>query len=496
MKCASPCFYLKLENSDDRCCNFLDSRVRLVATILSIIASLLIITGAIAAVVLFGSQLGLLYSTIIIGLSVAIGVLLFSASLRCFTCCALVSRSQHISENIVRSYVQDLGSPQVSSTSSETTETVEQHLRDVLSECSQARVGYQDLINQRDESIIRLYAAREAYETANADYQRFADQSANVEDCRSISRECQECFTTLREKCLEYVQSVQAYEGILQQISSMHNLLDFQKVASAYEQVNTLLREREGNAQTRICALESQLSLRNRDLEQLSQMENELQSSIQELQRTQETNHGTIRALQIRLEEVGKSRDNLHNTRFLEVGNESRQHIRQLLSADDECSQDPSLQEQNRRLKLTLGLYHKMFENMETRLGPQYYTSRIATSGSEGLLREFLGNPEQYTRGEVNTIVSQYFEDERGNQQREVSNLRERIAQQDLEIRDLRNQILEGLGRNPESHRDLNATSLDIIDMTLEEDTIHNIVIADEDEFMDALDNPTNSNDR
>ncbi|QVE49334.1 IncA family protein [Chlamydia crocodili] len=491
MKCASPCFYLKSENSDDRCCNFLDSRVRLVATILSIIASLLIVTGAIAAVVLFGLQLGLLYSTIIIGLSVAIGVLLFSASLRCFTCCALVSRSQHISENIARPYVHDSGFPQRSSTSCENAEKIEQHLRDVVSECAQARVAYQDLINQRDESITSLRIAREAYESADADYQRLSGQFVNMEGNRSINQECQECFITLRERCLDYIQSVHAYEAILEQISSMHNLLDFQKIASAYEQVNILLREREENSQERICALENQLSLRNRDLEQLSQMENELQISIRELQRTHEANQGTIRALQIRLEEVGKSRGILDNTPFLEVGDESRQHIEQTLSRH-ESSRDQGLQEENRRLKLTLGLYHKMFENIETRLGPQYYESRIASSDSEGLLREFLGNSEQYTRGEVDTMVSQYFENERGNQQKEVSSLREQVAQQDREIHNLRMQIVEGSERNAGIRRDLNTTSLDIIDMTLEENTIQDIIIIDGDEFMDASENPIN----
>ncbi|MEF9497016.1 IncA family protein [Chlamydia sp. 04-14] len=495
MKCASPCFYLKLENSDDRCCNFLDSRVRLIATIVSIIASLLIVAGAIATIVLFGSQLGLLYSTIIIGVSVAIGVLLFSASFRCFTCCALIPRSPHISENTPRSYVHDSETSQISSTPYENRERVEQHLQDVLSEYDQAHTAYQDLISQRERSITRLRTAREAYDNANADYQRFADQYANVEDLTSISQRSQECFTTLREKCLEYVESAYAHEGILEQISAMHDLLDFQKVASAYEQVNTLLREREENSQERICALENQLTLRNRDLEELSKMESELQSSIRELQKTHEANQGTIRALQIRLEEVSKSKGVLDNAPFLEVGGEFGTHVRQTLSTH-ELSQDQGLQEENRRLKLTLGLYHKMFEDIETRLGPQYYQSRIACSDSEGLLRQFLGNPDQYTREQVDTILSQYFEDAIGNQQREVSSLRDWIAVQSNEIHNLRAQIVEISQRNTGTHRDLNTTSLDILDMTLEEDVVHNIVTADDDEFIDAFENPPHSSER
>lgn len=271
MKCASPCFYLKSENSDERCYNFLDSRVRVVATILSIVASLLIIIGAIAAVVLFGSQLGLLYSTIIIGLSVAIGVLLFSASFRCFTCCALVSRFQHSSSRL------RIDDP----VSDETTENIERHLRDVISEYAESRDAYQDLMNQKEQSAIGLHAARAAYESADAEYQRLAEQPA-VDG--NISLECQAGLMTSREKCLEYIQTVHAYEGILEQISSMNNLLEFQKVTSAYEQVGVVLRQKAEDAQARERVLESQLDLRTKDFERLSQLERDLRSSIGELE--------------------------------------------------------------------------------------------------------------------------------------------------------------------------------------------------------------------
>ncbi|QDE37005.1 MULTISPECIES: hypothetical protein [Chlamydia] len=44
MKCISPCFYLKLGNSEGCCCNFSASRVHFLMTIVSLTASLLITT--------------------------------------------------------------------------------------------------------------------------------------------------------------------------------------------------------------------------------------------------------------------------------------------------------------------------------------------------------------------------------------------------------------------------------------------------------------------
>ncbi|WP_375793960.1 IncA family protein [Chlamydia sp. 12-01] len=468
MRCASPCFYSKSEDSNDRCCNFLGTRAQLVATIVSIVASLLIITGAVVVVILFGSQLGVLYSTIIIGLSVAIGVLLFSVSLRCFTCCALVSRSQHISGNTVRPYINDEKPEETSSDLNRSVE-IEENLNDVLLEYAQARSVYQDLVDQKNAVKIQLDTAKEAYESAYLNYQKFEQQC--LTDNNVISEELRKSFFVLREKCSEYVRAIHIYEGVLQEISATHYLSGFQRAASMYENIHILSREKETEAQTRIHTLENQLSVRARDIERLSLMEKELRSSLGELQSAHEASKGTIRALQMRLEEVSKTKEDLKNTPFIKIGGEVGQNITQILQPDD-LKKIQSLQEENNKLKLTLALYYKTLENINSRKESQ--NQQVG----EDLLIEPLENPEQYTKEQVEIMLSRYFEDERESREKEVASLRERVSQQSSEITSLRSQISKSM---------YDVTTLETVDMMLEEDITYDMVI-DSDEFVDARD--------
>ncbi|WP_366223656.1 IncA family protein [Chlamydia buteonis] len=475
MKCVSPCFYLKLENSEDRCCNFPDSRVHFLTTIVSLIASLLIITGAIAAVILFGAQLGVLCSTVIMGISVAIGVLLFSASLKCFSCHAVISQSQRFSENIPRSYVNDSRFSEATALTEESVEAIERELRTLLSEHEQERLAYQCFISQRDLAKISMDSAREEFDNAYTDFQRFQGLLI-VEDGSNLSNECQESLSRFREKSMDYGRSIRRYEDLLQQIQSHQDLIDFRKIAPVYEQVRVLLQARD-EAQTRIRSLEDALSLRNREFAILSSMGRDLQSSIEKLQNTQTVNQGTIRALQMRLEEVGKNRNSLEEAPFLIIGGGAEEHIRETLLSDNALNIHP-LEEENQKLKRTLALYYRMIERMETRFGQQGHSMLVETSTSQGFLRKFVGNSEEYTREQVGALIASHFEDERENQQREVMRLRELTSQQAQEIADLRSEFLR-LGDTV-----FEATNLNIIDMNLEEDTVHNIVIV-EDHFAD-----------
>ncbi|AGE75378.1 TMH family membrane protein [Chlamydia psittaci Mat116] len=473
MKCVSPCFYLKSENSEDRCCNFSDSRVHVLTTIISLIASLLIITGAIAAVVLFGTQLGVLYSTVIIGISVAIGVLLFSASLKCFSCHAVISQSQRFSEDTPRSHIHDSRPSEAPALTEESIDAIERELRTLMSEHEQERLNHQYFVSQRDLAKISMDSAREEFDNAYTDFQRFQELLI-VGDCGNLGSDCQESLSRLREKSLNYARSLQCYEDLLQQLHSHQDLIDFRKIAPVHEKVRILLQARD-EAQTRIRSLEDALSLRNRDFAALSSMESDLQSSIEKLQNTQTVNQGTIRALQMRLEEVGQNRDSLAEAPFLVIGGGAEEHIRETLLSGNALNVH-ALEEENQKLKRTLALYYRIMERVETRFGSQYHSMLMENSMSPSFL--ILEESEEYTREEVGAMIASYFDHERESQQKELLRLRELTSQQTQEIANLRSEFSR-LGNTV-----FEGTNLDTIDMSLEEDTVHNIVTA-EDHFSD-----------
>ncbi|CAH64214.1 TMH family membrane protein [Chlamydia abortus] len=469
MKSVSPCFYLKLENSEDRCCHFSDSRVHFLTTIVSLIASLLIITGAIAAVILFGTQLGVLYSTVIIGVSVAIGVLLFSASLQCFSCPAVVSQSQRFSEDNPRSHIHDSKLSEATTLTEESVEAIERELHTLLSEYEQERLAYECCISQRNLVKISMDSAKEEFDNAYADVQRL-HRLFTAEDSNNLSNECQESLSRYREKSIDYARSIQRYEDLFQQMHSHQDLMHFQKIAPIHERVHILLQERD-ESQTRIRALEDALSLRNRDLVVLSSMDTDLQSSIKKLQNTQTVNQGTIRALQTRLEEVEKNRNSLEEAPFLVIGRESEGHSREIVLPDNIINVR-SLEEENEKLKRTLAFYYRMVERMETRFESQSPSMLTETATSQDFL--MIANSEEYTRKQVGAMIASYFEDERESQQRELIRLRELSSQQAQEIADLRSGFLRSGDTISED------TNLDIIDMSLEEDTVHNVVVAED----------------
>ncbi|SFZ99607.1 TMH family membrane protein [Chlamydia abortus] len=109
---------------------------------------------------------------------------------------------------------------------------------------------------------------------------------------------------------------------------------------------------------------------------------------------------------------------------------------------------------------------------METRFESQSPSMLTETATSQDFL--MIANSEEYTRKQVGAMIASYFEDERESQQRELIRLRELSSQQAQEIADLRSGFLRSGDTISED------TNLDIIDMSLEEDTVHNVVVAED----------------
>ncbi|BAE80987.1 hypothetical protein [Chlamydia felis Fe/C-56] len=251
MVCASLCCYLKSENSEKRCCNFSASRVRLVATIVSVMVSLLMLSGAITLAILFGAQLGILYSTVIIGLSVVIGILLITASLKCFTCLALVPQSPRISGQALRGCGEDMEAQHISVGALEDFDTIETALSSELLEYSQKDPAYQDLEDKLARVKENLAAAKIAFAIAAEECRRLENLCKDVEADASINSQYRESSLALWRACLEHVQALQAYECCLDQLSDMHQLNDSQRVAP----------QREKDVKIRIYTLENRLTL-------------------------------------------------------------------------------------------------------------------------------------------------------------------------------------------------------------------------------------------
>ncbi|WP_434668915.1 hypothetical protein [Chlamydia crocodili] len=173
-----------------RCC-FSESRTYKVANVVAIVIGLLILSAGLICSVLFGTGLGMLYTMVILGTSVAIGILLLTVGTSCLMCRSLASKTHRIDrKDDSKSYIANQHIDQIKKEISETTskiDKVEKSLLKLVDEYNQGKVDHITLLAARDEAYKKLETISRKYSEARSDLNSLLDQLNKDSDsvCRS-----------------------------------------------------------------------------------------------------------------------------------------------------------------------------------------------------------------------------------------------------------------------------------------------------------------------
>ncbi|WP_375797202.1 hypothetical protein O1W70_04095 [Chlamydia sp. 16-02] len=179
MKCVPSCCVLNLEKKDAQCCDVSESRARKVANIISILLGVLILSAGIVGVVLFGAELGMMYSILVIGLSVAVGFLLLTVGASCLTCRALISKARASGFVPVKKYIDEekvLKLKQNISENKAVVASAEDNLNSIVSKYQKAQDEHKKLLTQKTEAKSKLENANQEMVRAKNNFESASEK--------------------------------------------------------------------------------------------------------------------------------------------------------------------------------------------------------------------------------------------------------------------------------------------------------------------------------
>ncbi|QVE49323.1 hypothetical protein SBV42_00880 [Chlamydia crocodili] len=151
-----------------RCC-FSESRVHKVANVVAIVVGLLILAGGLVCSVLFGAELGMFYTMIVLGISVAVGILLLTSGV-CLSCRALASKTRKIDRKDLPKY-----DSQISKIKQEITETTkiiskaEEDISRLFDEYNKVKLEHKSLVGSKNQASKKLEIASKKCSEARTD---------------------------------------------------------------------------------------------------------------------------------------------------------------------------------------------------------------------------------------------------------------------------------------------------------------------------------------
>ncbi|WP_375793970.1 hypothetical protein O1W69_02670 [Chlamydia sp. 12-01] len=285
-----------------------ESRTHKVANIIAIIVGVLILAAGLACSVLFGAELGMLYTMVILGASVAVGILLLSLGASCLTCRSLTSKTIRIEkkDEPKRRYIDDVQISNLKQNIVSTSGSIDEaykNLDKVIEDYEKINLEHQELIKKRDNANKEMLDASKRYAktrtllatvTEKIKQQTLLDADlshrsggggvTSAKNWDSLQRDVTTCKNNLEEAAATYQGAVAAFEAINQEILEKEKSLGVQLLVPAYKTLQELLTKQVRDCSAFIDALEAKiLDLQVRILD-LTNQETGLRACLLELE--------------------------------------------------------------------------------------------------------------------------------------------------------------------------------------------------------------------
>ncbi|WP_434698665.1 hypothetical protein SBV47_00005 [Chlamydia crocodili] len=151
-------------------CCFNESRAHKVANIIVIVIGLLILAAGLVCSVLFGAELGTLYTMTTLGVSVCVGVLLLTIGASCLSCRTLVSKTRAMVTNRSTKYNSEIS--KIKQEISETATLIdleEKKLLKLIEEYNKNKFEHARLLSDKNQASKELEIASKKCSEARTD---------------------------------------------------------------------------------------------------------------------------------------------------------------------------------------------------------------------------------------------------------------------------------------------------------------------------------------
>ncbi|WP_434694525.1 hypothetical protein SBV45_02665 [Chlamydia crocodili] len=329
MKCVPSCCVLNLEKKDAQCCDVSESRARKVANIISILLGVLILSAGIVGVVLFGAELGMMYSILVIGLSVAVGFLLLTVGASCLTCRALISKARASGFVPVKKYIDEekvLKLKQNISENKAVVASAEDNLNSIVSKYQKAQDEHKKLLTQKTEAKSKLenanqemVRAKNNFESASEKFQKQIElisssgggggtPSSKEKSLNDLQQEVVKAKQELANKTTAYQEAQARYNTILQQIEDIFTLVDVQLVLPACNKLQEALCALVTSSSSLIDVLEARIIGMQTEMMQKTNRILELERKVQELESKGQSHDGLVKELNTQINSLRKEK--------------------------------------------------------------------------------------------------------------------------------------------------------------------------------------------
>ncbi|MFJ1509565.1 hypothetical protein SBV45_02640 [Chlamydia crocodili] len=421
-----------------------ESRTHKVANIIAIIVGILILAAGLACSVLFGAELGMLYTMVVLGASVAVGVLLLSLGASCLTCRSLTSKTIRIEkkDEPKRRYIDDAQISNLKQNIVSTSGGIEEarkNLDKVLEDYEKAKSEYKELVKKRDDANKEMGDASKKYAKArtklgtvsekikqqtllDADLSRRSGV-ASSKGWDSLQRDVTIAKNELEAAEAAYQGAVSAFEAANLAVIEKEKSLEVQLLVPAYTTLQQLLTKQVKDYSVLIDSLEEKiLELQTRILN-LTNQEVELRARIRELEAKNAADVAAKEDLEKTLADLRQSKDDLQK--------ELEAKITQLVQEKIEVSEQ--LNDEIRKLKedRARGILESRIDELEKEI--RTWRENVDSKSKEiEELREALRNTNAKS------------EQERSASQAEIEKLLEQLReanQKILQLTEISNQV-------------------------------------------------------
>ncbi|MEF9497533.1 hypothetical protein [Chlamydia sp. 04-14] len=303
-----------------RCC-FSGSRVHKVANIIAMIIGILILAGGVVSVVLFGAELGALYTMIVLGASVAVGILLLTVGASCLSCRALSPRQRSLDISKYRiddEQIQKLKN-KISNNAEDITKAQE-YLIKAVDRYQKVSKEHKKLLENKNEINKKLEIASKKYSEArlslNAFLEKIQKESTNSSGGLSrVKKALTQSKNTLEEASAAYQKIWVTLEDLNKAIFEKEKALDSLNLVAIYDRMQVLLNKQVSTCSSLINIMEQRIIALQARLADLQEEELKLQQRLQDLKlentAERQTREKLEKALASLQKEKGKSQQEL-----------------------------------------------------------------------------------------------------------------------------------------------------------------------------------------
>ncbi|WP_348663055.1 hypothetical protein [Chlamydia vaughanii] len=312
MKCLPSCCQVNLENKGTQCCDVSESRARKIASIITVVVGVLLAIAGVVATVLFGPELGMLYSALIIGLSVAIGLVLLSIGSSCLTCRALVSKvrssgfipqTRYDDDTTLNSLKQRVDECKVAVVS------VEEELAASLDQYDETKAAYAKVVGEKKQAENKMLTCKVSLDKAKENLNKAMEDGKSdtaLQDTRK--REDLAAFArVVGVKTNEYQAAVSSYNDVCKRLEAL--IPGLQVTVPLAKRLKDAMKELFGAYKSLLHYLDNRLVESHTQILKLTNKVMELESRIKELTVSGKTKDATITALEDQLRCLRKERE-------------------------------------------------------------------------------------------------------------------------------------------------------------------------------------------